>query len=135
MKHLRENPQDNPTDWYDTHVRDLVGPYEAVDPAKLHAWLAGLLPAAPRSAADIGAGTGRDAAWLAAQGYDVVAVEPSSGMRSAGERLHPDPRIRWLDDRLPALATLSRIGVAFDLVMLNAVWRKRRSEALVEVGG
>ena len=41
--------------------------------------------------------------WFSAQGYDVIAVEPSSGMRSEGQRLHPDPRIRWINDQLPDL--------------------------------
>ncbi|MFD1958220.1 hypothetical protein ACFSHP_01985 [Novosphingobium panipatense] len=37
--------------------------------------------AADALALDIGAGSGRDAAWLVAKGYEVVAVEPSAGMR------------------------------------------------------
>jgi ubiquinone/menaquinone biosynthesis C-methylase UbiE len=39
-------------------------------------------------ALDIGAGAGRDAQWLKSMGYEVVAVEPSCGMRSEGERRH-----------------------------------------------
>src|SRR6516225_9694738 len=72
---------------------------------------------------DIGAGTGRDAAWFARQGQDVIAVEPSNSMRAEGQRLHADPRVRWMDDQLPELSVLGRLGISFDLVMLNAVWQ------------
>jgi protein-L-isoaspartate O-methyltransferase len=37
-------------------------------------------------ALDVGSGAGRDAAWLASLGYDVVAVEPAAGMRVEGQR-------------------------------------------------
>jgi Methyltransferase domain len=50
-----------------------------------------------------GAGTGRDAAWLAARGYEVVAVEPSDAMRAEAVRLHPQAPIRWVADALPGL--------------------------------
>jgi len=72
---------------------------------------------------DIGAGSGRDAAWFSEQGYDVIAVEPSSGMRSEGQRVHPEPRIRWIDDQLSDLTILGPMAISFDLVMLTAVWQ------------
>jgi SAM-dependent methyltransferase len=111
------------TGWYDAHAPDLVGRYEAVNPAALHGWLKGLLPDAPGTVLDIGAGSGRDAGWFSAQGYDVIAVEPSTEMRSEGERLHPDPRIRWINDELPELSVLSPMAISFDVVILSAVWQ------------
>jgi SAM-dependent methyltransferase len=108
--------------WYEAQAPRLVGLYEAIDPAKLHSWLLGLVPAAPGAVLDIGAGTGRDAAWFARQGHDVIAVEPSNSMRVEGQRLHADERVRWIDDQLPELSVLGRLGISFDLVMLNAVW-------------
>jgi SAM-dependent methyltransferase len=89
----------------------------------VHSWLDGLLPAAPVLVFDIGAGTGRDAAWLAAKGHEIVAVEPSDAMRRNGQNLHQDHRIRWLDDRLPALATTLRLGLAADVILLSGVWQ------------
>lgn len=131
--------------WYDAHAPDLVRRYEVINSASLHSWLNGLLPTAPATVLDIGAGSGRDAGWFAAQGFDVVAVEPSTGMRSEGERLHPDPRIRWIDDQLPDLSVIGPMAISFDLVMLSAVWQHvppsqrdrafRKIAALVRSGG
>ena len=131
--------------WYDAQASTLVSRYEAVDPAELHGWLKGLIPEKPSTVLDIGAGTGRDAAWFAGQGHDVVAVEPSEGMRSLAQCLHLEPRIRWVDDQLPGLDQLSRLGMSFDLVMLTAVWQQvapsdrerafRKMAELVRSGG
>jgi SAM-dependent methyltransferase len=111
------------TGWYDVHAADLAGRYEAIDPARLHGWLSGLLPRTPGTVLDLGAGPGRDAAWFSSQGYNVIAVEPSIGMRSEGERLHGDPRIRWVADQLPELSILGSLAISFDVVMLTAVWQ------------
>jgi SAM-dependent methyltransferase len=111
------------TGWYDAHAADLADRYEAIEPARLHGWLGGLLPAAPGTVLDIGAGSGRDAAWFSGQGYDVIAAEPSSGMRSEAQRLHPNPRIRWINDQLPELSILGPLAITFDVVMLTAVWQ------------
>jgi len=111
------------TGWYDAHAADLVGRYEAIDPARLHGWLSGLLPDAPGTVLDIGAGSGRDAAWFSGQRYDVIAVEPSSGMRAEAQRLHPNPRIRWINDQLPELGILGPLAITFDVIMLTAVWQ------------
>lgn len=97
--------------------------YEAVPPTISRDWLADLLPHPPALVIDVGAGTGRDAGTFAAAGYEVIAVEPSSGMRAEAERLHPSPRIRWLTDSLPGLVTTSRSGITANIVSLNAVWQ------------
>ena len=81
--------------------RRLVGSYEALPPECPHRWLDGLLPAVPALVLDVGAGTGRDTAWFADLGHDVVAVEPAAAMRAEATRLHPGPRIR-LAKRSPA---------------------------------
>ena len=107
---------------YAEQAEELVVRYEGIDfPAK-HGAVLPLLPAAPASAIDIGAGTGRDAAWLAERGYRVVAVEPTEAMRSRAIALHPTPAIEWIDDSLPALHRVVAQRRRFDLVMLTAVW-------------
>lgn len=96
--------------------------YESINPAQLNAWLEPYIPNGPASILDVGAGSGRDAAWLASKGHQVVAVEPSSGMRKEAERFHPGPEFTLLSDRLPDLAMTCRTGLSFDLILLNAVW-------------
>ncbi|WP_206668110.1 methyltransferase domain-containing protein, partial [Teichococcus oryzae] len=59
--------------WYDAQAATLVPRYEAVEPGALHAWWRDLLPEASAALLDLGAGSGRDAAWLAALGHEVVA--------------------------------------------------------------
>ena len=110
-------------DWYDRHALRLADTYENLDFRVTHGWLLDLLPERRGLALDVGAGTGRDAAGLAALGYEVVAVEPSASMLREGPARHPDARIRWLDDRLPALDATQRTGLAFDLILLSAVWQ------------
>ena len=91
----------------------------------MHDPILGLLPESVIDglALDVGGGSGRDAAWLARRGYQVVAVEPAAGMRAEAMRRHPDAAIRWLDDRLPALSKVHGLGLAFDLVLVAAVWQ------------
>jgi protein-L-isoaspartate O-methyltransferase len=93
-------PVTDPIIWYERHAPQVAGSYEALPPERLHGWLNGLMPAVPALVLDIGAGTGRDAAWFAGLGHDVVAVEPAAAMRAEATRRHPGPRIRWLNDRL-----------------------------------
>ncbi len=102
--------------------RALAERYETVDPAVLHQSLVPHLPPAPAAVLDVGAGSGRDAAWLAAQGYSVLAVEPSAAMRAEAQRRHPLPGINWMADSLPALDAVFRLGAAFDVILLSAVW-------------
>lgn len=102
--------------------RALAARYETVDPAELHEALLPHLPPAPAAILDVGAGSGRDAAWLARQGYSVLAVEPSATMRMEGQRRHPLAEISWIDDCLPGLEAVCRLGVGFDAILLSAVW-------------
>ncbi|MBM4073916.1 MAG: class I SAM-dependent methyltransferase [Planctomycetes bacterium] len=108
--------------WYDANAEDVSRRYESVAAEIVHGWLVDLLPSAPALVLDVGAGTGRDAAWLASRGLEVVAVEPSRPMLAEGQRLHPSPSIRWISDSLPDLDKLFRLGLSFDLILLSAVW-------------
>jgi SAM-dependent methyltransferase len=106
---------------------ELIAGYDALPPEQIYASVRDLLPTSPARIADIGAGTGRDAAWFAGQGHRVLAVEPVREFREAGMALHGD-RIEWLDDQLPELAKLQQHG-PFDLVLLCAVWHHLDSAA------
>ena len=108
--------------------RALAVRYESVDPDTLHANILHWLPRLPASVIDIGAGSGRDAAWLASKGYSVLAVEPSATMRKEGRQRHPDFGIAWLNDSLPELSEVYRQGISFDVAVLSAVWMQVPSE-------
>ena len=110
------------TEGYADEAGELFRRYEAIPAADAHRAVLHLIPAAPCRVLDIGSGTGRDAAWFAAQGHRVVAVEPTDALRLPAMALHPSPRIEWLDDSLPDLPRLKSRGDSFDLVMLTAVW-------------
>ncbi len=96
--------------------------YEAVDAEALNAWLRDLLPEEGGCVLDVGAGSGRDAQWLTERGHEVVAVEPDCAMRREAERIRPERRFELLPEGLPKLAATGRTGLAFDLILLNAVW-------------
>jgi len=108
---------------YHRGFREFTEAYEAFSFEEIHRDAMPYLPTTPGLALDVGAGSGRDAAWFARQGWEVVAVEPAAAFRLQAASLHPDPRIRWVDDRLPALAGVHRLGLAFDLVWLSGVWQ------------
>src|SRR6516164_5208511 len=101
-----------PIRWYDQNVSDVSRRYESVAAESVHGWLVDLLPNPPALVLDVGAGTGRDAAWFASQGLEVIAVEPSVAMRTEGERLHPSTLIRWYSDSLPNLDHIIRSGLS-----------------------
>jgi SAM-dependent methyltransferase len=110
------------TEGYADEAEELFRRYEAIPAADTHRAVLHLIPTAPSRILDIGSGTGRDAAWFAAQGHRVIAVEPTDALRLRAMALHPSPRIEWLDDSLPDLARLRLRDDRFDLVMLTAVW-------------
>lgn len=109
------------TRWYQKNARKAAKQYEMVAAEDLHRWLKRFLPESPGRILDIGAGSGRDAAWLAEQGHQVVAVEPSSEMRKEARRRHPERAVRWVNDHLPGLCKVSR-EEPFDLILVSAVW-------------
>jgi SAM-dependent methyltransferase len=107
---------------YDQEVDQLFVRYEMRDPAAIHKPWAEFMPAPPASILDIGAGTGRDAAWLSSLGHTVVAAEPTDAMRTRAAELHPDPTITWVDDILPGIPVLRARGETFDMILMHAVW-------------
>jgi SAM-dependent methyltransferase len=112
----------NPWTSYDREAAELAAQYESLAFETVHRELLGCLPDIPATVLDVGAGSGRDAAWFAARGHPVVALEPAEGMRAEARARHPHPAIRWLPDALPYLAQVGRSGLAFDFILLAAVW-------------
>ena len=100
--------------YYNTNAPALAQQYESLSAASVHSWLIDLLPKTKTLALDVGAGSGRDAAWLASLGFEVIAVEPSAGMRAEAQRLHHSAQIQWLDDSLPDFQVTQRLGLSFN---------------------
>ena len=107
---------------YDVAARVLAPEYESLSFEEIHAPILDLLPECAGCILDVGAGTGRDAAWFAANGHNVVAVEPSAQFREAGKERHRSPDIRWMDDTLPSLEKVLRSKLTFNLIWVSAVW-------------
>ncbi len=108
--------------WYNKNAAEVAGSYEVADTEKVHEWFFDHLPKRPLMILDVGAGSGRDAAYFSSLGHDVVAVEPSKGMRAEAMKKHSSPRIQWIDDKMPALSEVTRLGLFFDFILLSAVW-------------
>ncbi|MEV5576541.1 class I SAM-dependent methyltransferase [Spirillospora sp. NPDC052269] len=104
---------------YGAEADALVTQYESLTSDEVLGDVLHLIPEKPGRVLDIGAGTGRDAAALAARGHAVTAVEPTPELLAHGRRLHAGAGIAWLDDTLPDLAA---VRGTFDLVTLVAVW-------------
>ncbi len=105
---------------YEHEAPELLKRYEAMSFEAAHPDPLDLIPPPRIRVLEIGAGTGRDAAWFAARGDDVTAIEPTRAMREGAMKLHPEPNIAWIDDRLPDLASVR--GRVFDVVWMSAVW-------------
>ena len=108
--------------YYSLNADKFAKLYEGVAPQEIHGNWLHLIPNAKSVILDIGAGSGRDAAWFAKQGHEVLAVEPSDALREKAQRLHTSPSIQWLNDKLPSLKAVYNTGIKFDLILLSAVW-------------
>lgn len=106
---------------YAEHAQMLTQKFEGISASVHLAPVMDLFPAPPAKIADIGAGSGRDAAWLAAEGYEVVAAEPVAELLTAAKATHLDANIQWVDDGLPDVLTL-RGYAPFDVILLSGVW-------------
>lgn len=106
---------------YEQEAQALLKQYEAVNPEVVHAGYLSLLPMKPSIVLDVGAGSGRDAAYFADQGHRVVAVEPTKSLRLGAQNIHAGKDIEWIDDLLPDLSQVKVLGLRFDLIMLSAV--------------
>ncbi|GAA0785279.1 class I SAM-dependent methyltransferase [Roseibium denhamense] len=105
------------------HVSDAwIEQSESFDVPALYAPVLDLLPREPARVLDIGAGTGRDAAWFAGRGHKVTAVEPARRLREAGRQIHQGREIEWIEAHLPDLPGL-RARASFDLIVLIGVWQ------------
>lgn len=107
---------------FDRDAEKLTQQYESVTFEDVHRDILDLVPSHPIRILDVGAGSGRDSAALAARGHDVWAVEPSDAMRARAKAFHPKTSVKWISDRLPTLEELNDHLMKFDLILVSAVW-------------
>lgn len=107
--------------FYTRNAEKLSTQYNSVSFEKVHSdWLSEI--PGQGFVLDIGAGSGRDAQYLAAKGLTVFAVEPSGGIRERAQQYTVNQNVHWLDDCLPSLDKVFSLQTKFDLILLSAVW-------------
>ena len=107
--------------YYSDNAPILASKYNSLNPESLHASWSRFIPDDPGIALDIGAGSGRDANWLAEKGWDVIAVEPCRKFWELA-KMNSHANVIWQDDELPELKSLRTAGHRFNLILLSAVW-------------
>lgn len=101
------------------HYYDL---YNSVNAESVHGdWKAFLQNTKAGIALDVGAGSGRDANWLAEQGWNVTAAEPADELRNLAQA-NSHNSVTWCNASLPALTALPQQPKTYDLILLSAVW-------------
>ncbi len=107
--------------YYSTNAQSLTEQYNSVPFESVHKdWLDDI--PTEGMALDVGAGSGRDARFLAARGLSVVAVEPADGIRELAQQYVVGKPIHWVSDTLPELSEVFALQTKFDLILLSAVW-------------
>jgi protein-L-isoaspartate O-methyltransferase len=126
-------------DWYNLHGAAAASRFDMVNPHDIYGWIIDEITNKTHHVLEIGAGSGRDAFWLATFGHNVIAVEPSHTMLEYAIRHHNHPRIEWKNDSLPLLESIDK-SAKFSLIMVNAIWmflplglRKSAFERLVQL--
>ena len=112
--------------YYNRNAEQLAEQYDSLDFEQVHGDWFDELPSAGM-ALDVGAGSGRDARFLACHGFEVVAVEPADELRERAQQYDVTQTescnpIHWLDDSLPELNRVQKLQTKFDLILLSAVW-------------
>lgn len=80
---------------------------------------------------DLGAGSGRDAKYIAElatkthatdNNIQILAAEPATELSQLGQKTTQGLNVKWIEDSLPALSCVTKQEVSFDLILLSAVW-------------
>lgn len=108
-------------DFYHHNATTLSTQYNSVSFESVHSSWQSYWPLSGDKVLDVGAGSGRDAHWVQQQGCEVIAVEPSDGLRELGAK-HTGVEVTWINDSLPALSRTENLGMRFDLILVSAVW-------------
>jgi SAM-dependent methyltransferase len=105
---------------YDAQSAKLSAQYQSVQTEDV---LAGLKPRLKRQRAlDIACGNGRDAKWLAQQGFVVDAIDGAPGMIREAQTMNPHENVTYSVDLMPDLQGIRASGQKYDLMVMSAAW-------------
>ena len=107
--------------FYHKHATCLAKQYDSLECETVHRAWSTYWPKYGANVLDIGAGSGRDARWFAAQGCSVVAVEPCKKLLQLAKK-NSAQAICWIEDSLPHLQNVANSSNHYDLILLSAVW-------------
>lgn len=121
--------------FYDNNAAALAKQYLSISFEQAHKSWSQFLPSIienPQARIlDLGAGSGRDAKYLAElaakthlskNNIKVFAVEPAIQLALIGQKTTENLDVKWLEDSLPTLSLVTKQEVSFDLILLSAVW-------------
>lgn len=108
---------------YAAAAEELIPRYDALLAETVLGPVLHLIPDEPCRVLDVGAGTGRNASWLAAKGHYVTACEPVNAFRQSAAERYGTSGIRWIEDVLPSLRATKSLAETYDFVLLSAVWQ------------
>lgn len=120
---------------YDAQAPKLSAQYQTVSSADV---LSGLKLRMPRQRAlDIACGNGRDAKWLAGQGFTVDAVDGAAGMIREAQSVNAHDNVTYSVDLMPQLhgtrERVKRTGQKYDLIVMSAAWMHLDAPARAEM--
>jgi SAM-dependent methyltransferase len=111
---------------YNAQAARIAAGHRAITPARTQA-LAQTFFHVGGATADVGCGSGRDSAWLAAAGYPVVGYDASAGMLAEAHAAYPD--LTFTQAALPDLAGVP--DGAYANALCNAVLMHLPRESLI----
>ncbi|MCL1039633.1 class I SAM-dependent methyltransferase [Shewanella submarina] len=142
----------NSLNYYNTHAEELAAQYQSLAAENVHKDWLGILQQpefeGPLRVLDIGAGSGRDAAFFATerQGNQVIAVEPADELVRLGKIHTQGLAVTWCQDSMPDLAgpefaavehSETGLDSRFNVILLSAVWMhlpaEQRPKALIRL--
>lgn len=134
MKH-RHKVRDTILGSYTRQAAALSAQYNQLTTPDVFPQIESCLPRA--RALDVGCGNGRDAHWLATQGFVVDALDGAPGMLAQARSQHAHPHVTYHHDTLPELKNIQATGQRYDFILLSAVWMHiephQRAQALANL--
>jgi len=121
--------------FYNNNATELAQQYLSKTFDEVHQSWSQLLPSIIKNPnariLDLGAGSGRDAKYLAElaanthnekNNIQILAAEPAKELSIIGQKTTQSLNVKWLEDSLPALSNVTQQEISFDLILLSAVW-------------